>query len=176
MYRSENVPEPEISPGSRLLDKNAEIVFTWRSKRYVACNGFHFQITESHMATAGPCLITVIAAEADEPITSSWLRDYITILESSCNTYDKGLFLDAIIITDPVKGRVLSAESLEYLKEIVGAKWVELAEALPEPLTDQLAPGPYLYHDGVLRPVYRLFDDTHGAFLTGLKPKLLKYV
>lgn len=153
------------------FDEGAEIVFEWRSRRYVACNGFHFR--RSSKDVAGYSLIAMIAAEDDEPITPSWLQNYLSILDNSCDVYSREAFLDGIIITDPAKGRVLSAESVGFLKG-AGAKWVELT--LSGPLADQLSPGPYLYHDGVLRRVYRLYDDTHGAFLTGLKTKHFKYV
>lgn len=148
---------------------NAEIVFKWKSRRYVACNEIPFERSSNH--ATGYSLITVVAAKDDEPITPSWLRGYLRILDTLCDVYSREGFLDGIIITDPAKDHVLSTESLDFLKR-AGAKWVEFKQELH--LVEHLSPGPYLYFDGVLRRVYRLYDDTHGTFLTGLKPKLSK--
>ena len=150
--------------------RNTEILFQWKSRRYLACHGFPFCPKNA----VGHSFITVIAAEDEEPITPNWLQNYLSVLDNSCDVYSSETFLEGVIITDPAKDRVLSAESVDFLKQ-AGARWVERTQPLPWPFTEQLSPGPYLYDDGVLKRIYRLYDDTHGAFLTGLKPQKFEY-
>ncbi|KAK3391373.1 amidase signature domain-containing protein [Sordaria brevicollis] len=149
-------------------DYMLEIIFKRNSRRYTACNEIPF---EARTKNAGHySLVTVLAASENEPITITWLREYLRVLQTSCDVYSSEVFLDGIVITDSTKEHVLSEECVNSVKR-AGTKWAELIQ---EPhLVDRLTPGPYLYLDGVLRRVYRLYDDTQGCFLTGLRPKLL---
>ncbi|KAK3948898.1 hypothetical protein QBC32DRAFT_327396 [Pseudoneurospora amorphoporcata] len=145
--------------------RNGELLFEWDSKRYVAFESIPF---EPGLNTDARCsLVTVIAANPDVPVTPSWLESYLQDLDT-CDVYCQEAFLDGVVITNISEHQNVSAESLTFLDQ-AGAKWVDIRRE--RQLAEYLSPGPYLYLDKTLRPVYRLYDDTQGTFLTGLKPK-----
>ncbi|KAI1177466.1 amidase signature enzyme [Nemania sp. FL0916] len=90
-------------------------------------------------------------------------------LLEDCDVYTRRHFLAGLIITTLEDGQTLTMGFRDHLVKL-GNSWVDLREE--KNAGDRLPPGPYLYSDGALRPVCRLYDDKQRAFLTAVKPKL----
>lgn len=111
--------------------------------------------------------VTVVAANEDTPVSPSWLDSYLAKMEE-CDVYQRRHFLDGLVLTNSKPEQILAAGFRDHLRAM-GNKWLDLR--YEKDLAERLAPGPYLYHNGTLKPLYRLYDDKQRAFLTGLKPK-----
>ncbi|KAI1456282.1 amidase signature enzyme [Annulohypoxylon moriforme] len=90
-----------------------------------------------------------------------------------CDVYQKDYFLEGLIVTNFKRGKALSAK----LRNIKGLnyQWLDIRYNDTKYEKDQanrLAPGPYLYYDGTLKPLYRLYDDKQRTFMTALRPNL----
>jgi hypothetical protein len=110
----------------------------------------------------------VVAAEG-VPVSPSWLDECLARIEAGCDVFWRDFFLGGLILTNvKPKQPVAAADCRAYL-EALGAKRLEVRTA--KDVADLLPPGLYLYLDGALKPVYRLYDDKQGACLTALKPK-----
>ena len=83
--------------------------------------------------------------------------------------YRRDFFLDGLILTNVKPNQFITAADCRKHLESLGAKWLEFRT--DKDLANHLPPGPYLYMNSALKPVYRLYDDKQGAFLTALKPK-----
>ncbi|XDG08253.1 hypothetical protein ABKA04_007868 [Annulohypoxylon sp. FPYF3050] len=115
-------------------------------------------------------LVTVIAANADIPISPIWLDEYLTKMED-CDVYRRDHFLDGLILTNLKPGQRLTPGFRGHLR-VLGNKWLDVRHE--EDLSQRLAPGPYLYYNGTLKPLYRLYDDRQRTFLTALRPKFAR--
>lgn len=72
-------------------------------------------------------------------------------------------FLEAVLFTTKAKTSIVIDESALKFLTRKGSKWIgTLSEA------GSLASGPHIEAGLGLRPVFRVFDDSHGAFLRGL--------
>jgi hypothetical protein len=100
------------------------------------------------------------------PLSKAWLEGYLDKLED-CDVYQRHSFLTGLVVTNTKAGQTITPECSAYLQSL-GNQWLEVRAE--EDLADLLAPGPYLYLDKALKPVYRLQDDEQRAFLTALKP------
>ena len=114
-------------------------------------------------------LITVVAAEEGVPVSPSWFDECLARMEEGCDVYRRDFFLDGLILTNVKPSQFIAAADYRKHLESLGAKWLEVRT--DEDLADRLPPGPYLYMNSAPKPVYRLYDDKQGTFLTALKPK-----
>lgn len=72
-------------------------------------------------------------------------------------------FLEAVLFTAKAKTSIAVDESvLEFLSD-VGSKWIGTLSAAVS-----LASGPHIEDGLSLRPVFRVYDDSHGTFLHAL--------
>lgn len=110
----------------------------------------------------------LVAEDEIITISSVWLNKWLKEMEA-CDVYRQELFLDGLVITNVVPGQTVT-ENFYNTLERLGNKWVKFRYQNDPPI--HLPPGPYLYFDKVLKPVFRLYDDTQRAFLAALTPKL----
>lgn len=120
-------------------------------------------------------LVTVIAAEHGVLISRAWLEGRLADMNDGCDVYQKDHFLDALVITGVSEGHHIPAisEARETLLAALRPTTQHLAMLKDETLADRIPPGPYLCLGRVLKPVFRLYDDTQGTFLTALKPRVM---
>ncbi|KAK4213201.1 amidase signature domain protein [Rhypophila decipiens] len=141
--------------------KDIDEVFTaGDSRRFVAIDGADFALS----AKRGPTLITVIHVDANTPrIERDWLEEYIANM-NKCPVYDPSVFLvGLVVIAWPSQTkRPMTKEARRFLEEL-GNEWVEFAKP-----GQVYSPGPYMYTNGLLKPVLRLFADHQSAILTPL--------
>lgn len=74
-----------------------------------------------------------------------------------CDAFMRGM----VFTQGPHKSKI-SPEAYDYMKSL-GTTWTAITPAAPNP-------GPYLVCRGKLFEAYRLYDDTQGAFFTGILP------
>ncbi|KAI0483539.1 amidase signature domain-containing protein, partial [Xylaria cf. heliscus] len=148
------------------IDKSKSVFFKRDSVKYVALDAIPFE--PSLQAGADNSLVTVITANDNCPISALWLDNYLADLEK-CDVYKTRYFLDGLIITNLTAGQVLATGFRDHLNTL-GNRWLDLR--YEKNLGDEIAPGPYLYADNALKPVFRLYDDKQRAFLTALQPKI----
>ncbi|AEO67441.1 uncharacterized protein THITE_2049603 [Thermothielavioides terrestris NRRL 8126] len=92
-------------------------------------------------------------------------------MEEGCDVYRRDLFLDGLLVlTSSEHGGHDPATEFRRHLEVLGASWLHVRS--DKGLLHRLPPGPYMYIDKALKPVYRLYDDVQGSFLTALKPRL----
>ncbi len=91
-------------------------------------------------------------------------------MEGGCNVYRRDLFWDGVILTNVKPGQIVTAADCRRHLETLGTKRLE--GRMDSCMADRLHPGPYLYLDGELKPVFPLFHGTQGAILASLVPKL----
>ena len=108
------------------------------------------------------------AAEEEIPGTPSWLDECLAKMADDCNVYCQGFFWDGAILTNVRPGQFVAATECRRHLETLGTKWLE--GRMDKCMADRLRPGPYLYLDGTLKPVFSLHDSTRGAFLASLVP------
>jgi hypothetical protein len=90
-------------------------------------------------------------------------------MEAGCDVYQRAHFLDGLVLVNSIDAPSALVLGLRRHLDALGTQWLGILRN--QDIRDQLPPGPYLYLDGALKPVYRLYDDVQGAFLTALKPK-----
>ena len=76
-------------------------------------------------------------------------------------------FLSGVIFTEVDAGFEVTPEAIELLKSLE-TTWIEVLEY--GTTKDTPAPGPYITYEGQLLEVFRLYDDTQGAFVTSVVP------
>lgn len=111
--------------------------------------------------------MTIVEADGRTPLSQEWLADYLDRLFSK-DFQPKQSFLTGLIITQ-VKATTHTVQpSCRQYLESLETRWVKIEDQS----NLSLQPGPYLYIEKTLKPVYRLYDDTNRTFLTAVKPKL----
>ncbi|KAL8833097.1 MAG: hypothetical protein Q9170_004506 [Blastenia crenularia] len=107
-------------------------------------------------------LFTVINVDQETWITEDWLRQTIVRYRSADDVFRDAFLYGVVFNTQDTKKSRLSPEASDYLDSL-GNSWVQMTPAAP-------SPGPYLAFKGQLFEAYRLYDDTQGAFVTGVLP------
>lgn len=113
-------------------------------------------------------LVTIVEADERTAFSQQWLEDYLDRLFSN-DFQPKQSFLTGLVITH-VKATHTMPPSFRSCLKSLGNRWLQLED---QSNLSHLQPGPYLYIEKTLKPVYRLYDDTNRTFLTAVKPKLL---
>ncbi|KAF5686958.1 amidase signature domain-containing protein [Fusarium circinatum] len=137
-------------------------VFEVDGVQYLTANGPTFVPTSDVPKT--PCPVTAITSPGASPLTRDWLEAYLDKLDR-CDVYDTKTFIKGLIITSSVCRQTISVECRDFLQQL-GNEWVEMRV---EDSKDSLAPGPYLYLDGSLKCIFRLYDDVQRAFMCGIE-------
>ncbi|KAI1360436.1 hypothetical protein F5Y08DRAFT_47524 [Xylaria arbuscula] len=141
------------------------VCFECDTIQYIALNSIPFQPSPNVTAENSP--VTVIAVEGVCPINGVWLDRCLAELEK-CDVYRTRHFMNGLVVTNIKAGQSISTGFHARLRDL-GNRWLDLR--YDKGLKEELLPGPYLYLDNALRPVYRLYEDRQRAFLTALKPK-----
>jgi hypothetical protein len=102
-----------------------------------------------------------------DSIEEDWLKEIIAKFEKYDDVF-RTEFLSGVVFT-AATAFSLSTGAGEFLRSEFGTSLIETmlsseSNVLPEP-------GPYLVHEGQFFSVWKLYDDTQGAFLTGLVPE-----
>lgn len=98
-------------------------------------------------------------------VEEDWLRDTIVQYEK----LDDGFrieFLGGVVFTGSPK--VKFSPGAHKLLQSLGTRWIEVADAANS--TSSPPPGPYYVVDTQLHDIWRLYEDSHGAFLTAFVP------
>ncbi|KAK7402617.1 hypothetical protein QQX98_011629 [Neonectria punicea] len=115
-------------------------------------------------ATAGPCAVIL---QREEPrITAHWLQETVDRWHRADDVFHPG-FLETVIFVreEHIPEPVLDKDSWKLLDN----KWKsQVAFAVAD--REDIAEGPYYVRDGALHTVWRLFPDTHEAFMTAMLP------
>lgn len=106
-------------------------------------------------------LLTVIDVKEETWITEDWLRQKVMSYRSSDDVFCDA-FMIGVVFTQGTRMPKVSAEASDYMKSL-GNTWFKITAA-------RQSPGPYLTFGGQLFEVYRVYDDTQGAFMTGIFP------
>lgn len=108
-----------------------------------------------------PSLVTVIFCDKLD-VTPGWIKLALDEFYSKDDVFQRE-FLEAVLIThtgsDSLK---VTSDAREYLRfqgaEIVTTRRLNSDSEMP-------TPGPYWFSNGHLHQAWKLYDDTHGAFL-----------
>ncbi|KAF2205659.1 amidase signature enzyme [Delitschia confertaspora ATCC 74209] len=123
----------------------------------------------SELDVTASSYVTVVFCEKLRDITSAWIGSIIAnyIAKDDVFTHE---FLETIIfIYSGSNSLNITDDAREYLKS-QGVKTVVTSPLSPS--NKQLTSGPYLCSSGRLYQVWKLHEDTHGAFLHTLVPDL----
>ncbi|KAI9689074.1 MAG: hypothetical protein M1822_000811 [Bathelium mastoideum] len=111
--------------------------------------------------------ITVISVGNKQEVSSEWLADIIKHYDSTDDVFCRA-FLNGVLFTYVWPGSFTVTTEVEVYLKSQGTKLIgthRVASSNVGPL-----PGPYLHFDGSLLPVWKLYEDSHGAFLEALVP------
>jgi hypothetical protein len=98
-------------------------------------------------------------------VEEEWLKDIIAKYEEFDDVFRVD-FLSGVIFTGSPKIELTPAAY--KLLQSLGTTWIEVADAT-NPASSPL-PGIYYVIDKQLHDIWRLYEDSHGAFLTALVP------
>ncbi|KAL8713070.1 MAG: hypothetical protein Q9220_002930 [cf. Caloplaca sp. 1 TL-2023] len=129
-------------------------LFYAKGIRYVAVPCSQFECPDAFDG-----LFTIIDVEESKCITEKWLRQTVELYRSADDVFCDDFLHGVIFAHDTWEARV-SPDGIEYLKSL-GTSWVRFMKA-------SAALGPYYKSRGRTCDVYRLYDDTQGAFFAGL--------
>ncbi|KAF2230781.1 amidase signature enzyme [Viridothelium virens] len=111
---------------------------------------------------------TVVFVGAKRRVTAGWLHSAIEQYRYEDDVFQLE-FLEAVLFTytgsDPLDVTIEARNYLQrfYETTMIGTRHVVSKNAHPER-------GPYLYTNGDLRPAWKLYEDTNGAFLNAIIP------
>jgi hypothetical protein len=110
--------------------------------------------------------VTVIHINDDcTYVEEEWLKDIITKYEKLDDVFRID-FLSGVIFTGSPKFE-LTPGAYKLLQSL-GTRWIEVADtANPVSIPP---PGVYYVIDKQLHDIWKLYEDSHGAFLTALVP------
>lgn len=105
--------------------------------------------------------------EGRDSVEEDWLREKIAKFKRDDDVF-RTEFLSGVIFTASTPFSLSTAVG-EVLRSEFGTTLIETvvsseSDARPEP-------SPYYLHDGQVFSIWKLCDDTQGAFLTGLVPE-----
>jgi hypothetical protein len=110
--------------------------------------------------------VTVIALKYScISVQEGWLRELIARYLETDDVFHTH-FLSAIVFTGPPNIEI-TAGANKFLHS-VGTTRIELIDATKSTFVP--SPGPYFASDQYLFEIWRLYDDSQGAFLTPLVP------
>jgi hypothetical protein len=98
-------------------------------------------------------------------VEEDWLKDIIAKYED----VDDGFrvdFLSGVIFTGSAK--IEFSPGANKLLQSLGTRWIEVADTANS--ASSPPPGIYYVIDKQLHDIWRLYEDSHGAFLTALVP------
>ncbi|KAL8963647.1 MAG: hypothetical protein Q9193_000116 [Seirophora villosa] len=104
---------------------------------------------------------TVINIESKTYVTEEWLRKKLTSYRSDDDVFCDEFLTGVLFTGTPAEESriIISPEARHYMKSI--GTIYKIDPAAP-------SPGPYLVSAGQLLEIYRLYDDTQGAFVTSI--------
>lgn len=107
-------------------------------------------------------LLTVINVDTETRVKVDWLKGTLQQTRDVDDVFREE-FLEAVLFTTKAKTSILVDESaLNFLTD-TGCKWIGTLSA-----AGSLASGPHIEAGLGLRPVSRVFDDSHGTSLHAL--------
>ncbi|KAK7993000.1 hypothetical protein PG988_001794 [Apiospora saccharicola] len=127
---------------------------------YAAFDGLKGYLLPPSQSVAGP--------RPDIPVTKDWIMSTIRHFEECDDVYQRNFLEGLVIINTSQRENPPNPECQLHLSAL-GNKWTYLAPGRSR--VNQLSPGPHYLHEGLLRPAYRLYDDTQLCFLAALKPQ-----
>ncbi|KAF2690061.1 hypothetical protein K458DRAFT_399451 [Lentithecium fluviatile CBS 122367] len=116
-----------------------------------------------HFAVSGlsaPSLLTVITYNNPGPVSFKWITQ--TIHDFFENDVFRSEFFRAVLFTHSATQLDVTSKTELYLR-LIGYRFI--ATQRTEKSEAQIASGPYFYADKNLHPAWKLYEDTHGAFL-----------
>ena len=111
-----------------------------------------------------PSYVTVILVFDAQQVSEEWLRKTIENYKTIDDVF-RNEFLTGVIFAAKRAELEVTATAQNLLRSL-GNGWIEIHDLN---LVDSVpAPGPYMTNGRELLEVFRLYDDTQGAFMTGL--------
>ncbi|KAF1850932.1 amidase signature enzyme [Cucurbitaria berberidis CBS 394.84] len=123
----------------------------------------HFHIKDLHEV----CLLTLFEFDQHGSVQLEWIKDKLNGFSAADDTF-RPEFLETIVISHTSNCDLrITEEARMYLFEkgatVVTARQIGIDDMNPKS-------GPYHYSGEILRPLWKLYEDTHGAFLHTLVP------
>lgn len=110
--------------------------------------------------------MTVISlSEECLSVTDDYLRDVITNYKATDDVFCDA-FLTGVIFTGPANVDITPGAN-DFLHSM-STTWIEVMDL--RNVTSPPAPGPYFAHGKHIYEIWRLYDDSQGAFMTSLIP------
>ena len=100
-------------------------------------------------------------------LQKEWLEKKIKEMEKSDDVFNLS-FLAGIVFAGQVRPDTEPSTELKALLESRGCKWMRFMYCPSR--TRNIVCGPHLVHEGRLKQVFRLYEDTNGAFMSVLVP------
>lgn len=114
-------------------------------------------------------LVTVfsVAQCPKSKITESWMQESVQKYKSTDDVFHEA-FLSGVIFHGASEDVEIADNAQDFLSKL-GTQWIQYMP--PTSPAQNLLPGPYVLVGNRLRDVWRLFDDTNGAFMMTFRPR-----
>ena len=112
-----------------------------------------------------PEFVTVLCLGQEQVITKESLKKTIEYYDAIDDVFCREFLRGVILVSEADGGAKLGHDASELLKSL-GTIWIEHLQAGGAEMMP--ASGPYLVHDRKLYEIWRLYDDSHDAFVTSL--------
>ena len=111
--------------------------------------------------------MTVFSFDEQGPVDLDWVTLAVREYSEKDDVF-RPEFLQAVLFLRTSGAKLsVTEEAITFLRER-GATTISTHQAISH--GRKAKPGPYYYSAGILRPIWRLYGDTHGAFLQALIP------
>ncbi|PYI09921.1 amidase signature enzyme [Aspergillus sclerotiicarbonarius CBS 121057] len=151
-------------PTSPINSSPEGYIYSLQGRRYYVCPDENAPPFEG-----GPdsTFVTVFHVSHDGPftITADWLAAIITEYQRKDDVFQDS-FLQGIVLVGLDDTLITMANGVHEYMQQIGIEWIQ---SIPEG-DENPAPGPYLFTNGLLQEVWRLYPDTNGAFLEAVEP------
>ncbi|CAJ2504123.1 Uu.00g115170.m01.CDS01 [Anthostomella pinea] len=150
-------------PSDSEMDLDLSRRFEMGGETYMA--GPTTQVKLSSIRSGSPIkYLTVLLHDDKNPsyITAEWFRQQIRDAKACDVVHDD--FLECVLVMK-VNPAVIVSDLAKMVLQSLRTDWVHSC-----PVQDGLSPGPYVVVQGELAPVWKLYDDTNGAFVHTFRP------
>jgi hypothetical protein len=114
-------------------------------------------------------LVTVFVVPRNSTeVTETWIREVVKQYEVDDDVFQLS-FLSGCIFRFTAHGDIKIQSGVYQYLESIGNQWIQ---CIPSDISEN-APvaGPQIIYQGRLREIWKLVDDTHGTFMTTLRPQ-----
>jgi hypothetical protein len=109
--------------------------------------------------------LTVFEFDEQGPVDLNWITQAVKTYSDEDDVFQSGFLTTVLFWHDSATNLTVTNEATAYLHK-QGTSGIFTHQATSR--DKSIAPGPYYYAAGGLHPIWKLYEDTHDAFLQPL--------